>query len=138
MQQNHRIIWIIGLLALYALLGIGILGINHRRTIRAMQFHSLLEEAQPNWQEQLLQAQLLHSALIRGLKATEAEHRLAELQEAQAHRLHQLTRLTVEFSSELLSQGIEQLDSFDRQFRDALTEYIESREDPSTTQSWFS
>ncbi|MBO4620299.1 MAG: response regulator [Victivallales bacterium] len=129
MQQNHRIIWIIGLLALYALLGIGLMGINQRRTIHAMQFHSLLEEAQPNWQEQLLQAQLLHSALMRGLKATEAEHRLAELQETQAHRLHQLTRLTVGFSSELLSQGIEQLDSFDRQFREALTEYIESRED---------
>ena len=129
MQQNHRLIWIIGLLAIYALCGIVILGIGQHRTTRAVQFHTLLEETQPNWQEQLLQAQMLHSALIRGLKAPDAEQRLAELQKTQAHRLHQLTRLTVGLASDRLSQGIEHLDAYDRQFRDALTNYIESRED---------
>ena len=129
MQSSRRIIWLAGLLACYALAGLVILGISHRRAVRALQFHALLESAQPNWQEQLLQAQLLHSVSVRGLKAPDAERRLAELQEEQAHRLHQLTRQAVGLASERLSQGIEKLDTHDRQFRDALDNYIESRED---------
>ncbi|MBR4125494.1 MAG: response regulator [Victivallales bacterium] len=129
MQLSRRVIWFIGLLAIYALSGIVILGINHHRATRALQLHALLEVCQTNWQEQFLQSQLLHNSQVRGLKAPDAERRFAGLQEEQAHRLHQLTRLTVGLSSDRISQGIEQLDGYDRQFRDALNDYIEARED---------
>ena len=129
MQAKRQILWLGGLLAAYAAAGLVVLCVVHRRASRSLELHALLESAQPNWQAQLLQAQLVHSAQVRGLKAAEAERSLAELQEEQAHRLHQLTRLSVGLSSDRLSHSIEQLDAHDRQFRDALNDYIDARED---------
>ena len=129
MQSNRRFLVLSGVLSCYALIGLIILGGNHLRINRAMQIQASLAELGPNWHEQLLQAQLLHSAQARGFRAPDLEKRLAVLQEEQAHRLHLLTRLTVGFASQEFTRVIEHFDNHDRQFRDTLKDFVDSRED---------